>query len=81
MEDPRLGVQLELQLLAYTKATATQDPSLVCDLQHSSRQCRTPGPLSEARDRTCSLMDTSQIHFHCTTTGTPQDILNLFSFV
>ena len=26
MEVPRLGVELELQLLAYTTATATQDP-------------------------------------------------------
>ena len=27
MEVPRLGVELELQLLAYTTATATWDPS------------------------------------------------------
>ena len=33
MEVPRLGVQLELQLPAYTAATATQDLSAVCDLQ------------------------------------------------
>ena len=33
MEVPMLGVQLELQLLAYTTATATQDPSHVCDLK------------------------------------------------
>jgi len=26
-------------------------------------------PLSEARDQTCILMDTSQICFHCTTMG------------
>ena len=29
MEAPRLGVELELQLLAYTTATATQDRSHV----------------------------------------------------
>ena len=29
MEVPRLGVELELQLLAYTTASATQDPSCV----------------------------------------------------
>jgi len=34
MEIPRLGVQLELQLPAYTTATATQDPSHVWDLHH-----------------------------------------------
>ena len=32
MEIPRLGVELELQLPAYTTATATGDPSFVCDL-------------------------------------------------
>ena len=35
---PRLGVKLELQLLA--TATATPDPSHVFDLRHSSWQCR-----------------------------------------
>ena len=33
-----LGAKSELQLSAYTTATATQDPSRVCDLHHSSRQ-------------------------------------------
>ena len=40
--------------------------SHVCDLYHSSWQCRIPDPLSKARNRTCILIDTSQIHFHCT---------------
>ena len=31
MEVPRLEVASELQLPAYTTATATPDPSLVCD--------------------------------------------------
>ena len=35
LEVPRLGGDLELQLPAYTTATATQDPSCVCDLHHS----------------------------------------------
>ena len=48
---------------SYTTAIATQDPSHVCDQQHSSRQRQIPDPLSEARDRTCILMDTSQIRF------------------
>ena len=63
MEIPRLGIELELQPPAYTTATATRDPSRVCDLHHSSRQRRILNPLTEARDRTCVLMDTSQIHF------------------
>ena len=32
MEVPRLGVDLELQLLAYTTATAMPDPSCICNL-------------------------------------------------
>ena len=39
MEIPSLGVKLELQPLAYTTATATQDLSRVWDLHHSSWQC------------------------------------------
>ena len=31
MDVPRLGVELELQPLAYTTAIAAQDPSHVCD--------------------------------------------------
>ena len=54
---------MELQLLAYTIATATQDPSRVCDLHHSSWQCQILNPLSEARDRTLHLMVPSWIHF------------------
>ena len=71
MEVPRLGVGLELQLPAYTPATATRDLSHVCDLHHSSRQCQILKPLSKARDRTHILMDTSQISFYCVTMGTP----------
>ena len=71
MEIPGLGVKSELQLPAYTTATARQDPSHVCDLRHSSWQHQILNPVSEARDRTCNLMAPSQICFHSTTTGTP----------
>ena len=47
------------------------DPSLICDLHHSSRQCQILNPLIAARDRTRNLMDPSRICFHCTTMGTP----------
>ena len=57
----QLGVKSELQLPAYTTGMATPDPSRVCDLHHSSRQCRLINPLSEARDRTHILMDTRQV--------------------
>ena len=46
MEVPRLGVESKLQLLAYTTATATRNPSLVCDLHCSSWQCQILNPLS-----------------------------------
>ena len=50
MEVPRLGVEWELQLLAYNTATAMWDLSCICHLHHSSRQHQIPYPLSEARD-------------------------------
>ena len=62
MKVPRLGVKSELQLPAYTTATATQDLSHICDLHHSSWQCRILNPVRGARDPTCILMETSQVH-------------------
>ena len=64
IEVPRLGVESDLQLLAYTTATAMQDPSCICDLHHSSWQRQILHPLSEARDRTCVLMDTNGARYH-----------------
>ena len=61
MEVRRLGVQSELQLLAYTTATAMQHLSHICNLYHSSQQHQIPNPLSKARDQTCILVDASQI--------------------
>ena len=76
IEVPRLGVKSELQLPAYTTATATQDPSRVYNLHHSSRQHQILHPLSEARDWTCVIMDISQIRFCWAMTGT--SILKFF---
>ena len=47
VEVPRLGNELELQLPAYTSATATQDQSRICDLHHSSWQNQILNPLSK----------------------------------
>ena len=44
MEVPMLGVESELQLLAYPTATATPDPSHICALYHSL------WPFSEKRE-------------------------------
>ena len=61
MEVPRIGVESELQLPAYTTATAPQDPSHICELHHSSRQRWILNPLREARDRTHILMDATRV--------------------
>ena len=61
MEVPRRGVKSELQLSAYT--TAMLDPSHIGKLCHSSWQRWIVIPLSggQGLNRTCLLMDTSQI--------------------
>ena len=61
MEVPQLEFELELQLLAYTTAPATPDPSHICNLCHNLWQCRCLNPPSEARDRTLILTDISWI--------------------
>ena len=60
MEVLGLGVKSELQLLAYTTATATVtwDPSCIFDLHCSLWQCQILHPLREARDRTRILTET-----------------------
>ena len=72
MEVPRLGVESELYLLAYTTATAVRDPSRVCGLHCSSQQRWILNLVSEARDWTQVLVDTSRVHYHRATMGTPR---------
>ena len=55
MEAPRLGVELELQLLAYSTATAARDPSHVCDLHHSSQQRQILNPRARPGIKLMSL--------------------------
>ena len=52
---------LKLQLLAYATAAAMQDLSCICKLYHSSHQCWILNSLSEARDQTSVLMDSSWV--------------------
>ena len=59
----RLGVDLELQLLAYTIAHSNTGSFSL---------------LSRARDRTHILMDTSQVSIHWATTETPQPHIFFF---
>ena len=63
MEVPRLRVKSELQLPAYTAATAMVDLSQICNLHYSSRQCQITDPLSKATDRSCILVDMIQVHY------------------
>ena len=71
MEVPRLWVVLELQLPAYTTATAMPDPSRVWDLYRSSWQCWILNSLNKAKDQTCIFMDNSQVCYHRATMETP----------
>ena len=57
MEVPRLGVELELQLLAYTTATATLDLSCTCNLHHSSWHRQILSPPNKARVWTYIVTD------------------------
>ena len=81
MEVPRLGMESELQLLAYTTtATATPDLSCICKLCHSLQQCWIPNPLSETRDQTCILMDTSWALNPLSHNGNSQNLIYFFFF-
>ena len=56
MEVPRLWVELELHLQDYAIAIATQDPTHICGLHHSSQQHCILNPLNESRDQICIPM-------------------------
>ena len=71
MEEPRLGSKSELQLPAYTTATAMPNPSRICDLCYSLWQHQILNLLSKARGRTCILMDTFRFLTCWATVGTP----------
>ena len=66
MEVSRLGVELEMQLLAYT----------ACGLPHSLQQCQILNPLSQARNPTHTLSATkaTAVGFltSCATMETPR---------
>ena len=61
MEVLGLEVKSDLQLPVYTTATATPDPSHICNLCLSLRQCQILHLLSKARDQACILVDASQV--------------------
>ena len=63
MEVPRLGVELELQLPAYTSATATPDLSHIWDLHHAHSNAGSLPHWARPGIEPSVLMDTSQIDF------------------
>ncbi len=64
IEVPRLGVELELQLPAYTTATVMRDPIQAESATYiaSHGNAGSFNPLSKGRDRTRNLMVPSRIH-------------------
>ena len=55
------GGSVKLQLLAYATDTAMLKPSRISDPRCSFQQYRILNPLSEARDRTCILTNTTLV--------------------
>ena len=81
MEVPRLGIESELWPPACVTATAMPDPSCVCNLHHSPRQCQIlKHPVSESRDQTRNLMVPSRIRTCCATMGAPYPLFKNFYF-
>ena len=75
-EVPRIGVKLELQLHAYSTATATPDPSYNCDLWCSLQQHQILNTLSEAT----SLQRLHQVLNPLSDNGNSRNITFKFSF-
>ena len=71
MEVPRLGVELELDLMAYATATAMPDLSHIFDLCHSSRQCRILNPRGRPGTEPASSWILVRFVTHWASTGTP----------
>ena len=71
MEVPRLGVESEQQLLAYTTATATPDPSWVCNLYHTHGNTKSLTHWARPGIEPPSLWILVRFITHWATTGTP----------
>ena len=69
MEVPRLAVAAGLHHRHSSSGSELH-------LRPTPQQRRIPNPLSEARDQTHILVDTSWVHYHGAKMGTPHFILN-----
>ena len=67
---PKLVVESELQLPAYTTATAMPDSSCIWNLHHSSVQCWILNPQRPGMEPATSWFLVGFVN-HCTMTGTP----------
>ena len=70
MKVSRLGVKLEMQLLAYATATAMPYPSCICNLHHSSWQTRSLTHWARPRIKHASSWMLVRFPNHWTMTGT-----------
>ena len=73
MAVPRLGVTSELQVPAYTTATAISDLSHICNLYHSSQHTRSPPGIKPGSSRmpvrfisAAATMGTPNLTYFCT---------------
>ena len=80
MEVPRPGVKSELQIPAYTTATAIPDPSHIWDLHHSLWQRQILNPLCQARDQTPASNGTRASAVRFLTHWTTKRTLAFFTF-
>ena len=80
MEVPRLGVELELQLSAYTTQQQLEIPAVSATYTTAHSNAGSFNPLSEARDPTYVFMDPSQVHQLLSHEGNSFFLVIIFSF-
>ena len=84
MEVPRLGSNRSCSSWHTPQPQPQPQPRGIwaeSDLHHSLPQHHILNPLSKTRNRTCILMDTSQVCYCGATTGTPHKMVFEFNFL
>ena len=71
-EVPRARGRIGARAAGHSHSNARSEPHLRPTAQLMAMP--DPDPVSETRDRTRILMDASQVHVHCATTGTPSSV-------
>ena len=72
MEVPRLGGRIGAAAASpHHNHSHVGSEALPATYATAHGHAGSPNPLSEARERTCILMDTRQVRFHAATMGTP----------